>query len=101
MPTLVGIDFATDHDFAAAVPRASRRYPGSNNGEYYEMGGEEDKTGGKTGDEDYNMAGEEDKNGGEEYDDDEDYDSAPDDDGDNSRDADFVPKLFESSDDDD
>jgi hypothetical protein len=47
------------------------------------------------------MAGEEGKNGGEDYDDDEDYDSAPDDDGDNSRDADFVPKLFESSDDDD
>ena len=103
MPTLVvGIDFAADHDFTAAVPRASRRYPGSNNGEeYYKMGGEEGKTGGKTGDEDYDMAGEEGKNGGEDYDDDEDYDSAPDDDGDNSRDADFVPKLFESSDDDD
>jgi hypothetical protein len=103
MPTLVvGIDFAADHDFTAAVPRASRRYPGSNNGEeYYEMGGEEGKTGGKTGDKDYDMAGEEGKNGGEDYDDDEDYDSAPDDDGDNSRDADFVPKLFESSDDDD
>jgi hypothetical protein len=49
------------------------------------------------------MAGEEGKNGGEDYDD-KDYDSAGsvgDDDGDNSRDADFVPKLFESSDDDD
>jgi len=34
MPTLVGIDFAAaGHDFAAAVPRASRRYPGSNNGD--------------------------------------------------------------------
>ena len=85
MPTLVGIDFAADHDFAAAVPRASRRYPGSNNGKYYKMGGEEGKTGGKTGDEDYDMAGEEGKNGGEDFDDDKDYDSAPDDDGDNSR----------------
>jgi hypothetical protein len=74
------------------------RYPGSNNGKYYEMGGEEGKNGG----EDYDMAGEEGKNGGEDYDN-EDYKSAGsgDDDGDNSRDADFVPKLFESSDDDD
>jgi hypothetical protein len=89
MPTLVGIDFTADHDFAAAVvPRASRRYPGSNHGEYYEMGGEE----GKTGDKDYDMAGEEGKNGGEDYDDDKDYDSAPDDDGDNSRDAILSPR---------
>ena len=104
MPSLVGIDFAAaGHDFAAAVPRASRRYPGSNNGEYYKMGGEEGKTGGKSGDEDYDiMAGEEGNNGGEDYDDDdEDYDSMADDDGDNSRDKDYVPKLFESSDDDD
>ena len=76
----------------------SPRYPGSNNGKYYEMGGEEGKNGGK----DYDMAGEEGKNGGEDYDD-EDYESAGsgDDNGDNSWDSDFVPKLFESSDDDD
>ena len=92
MPSLDGIDFAAaGHDLAAAVPRASRRYPGSNNGEYYKMGGEEGKTGGKSsGDEDYDiMAGEEGNNGGEDYDnDDEDYDSMADDDGDNSRDKD-------------
>jgi hypothetical protein len=64
MPTLVA------HDFAAAVPRASRGYPGSNNGEYYKIGGEEGKNG-----EDYDMAGEVGKNGGEDYDD-EDYESA-------------------------
>jgi hypothetical protein len=104
MPTLVGIDFAAaGDDFAAAVPSASRRYPGSNNGEYYEMGGEESKTGGFfPDDEDTDiMAGEEGNNGGEDYDNNEDYDSVPDDDGDNSRDKDYVPKLFESSDDDD
>jgi hypothetical protein len=97
MPTFVAHDFAAGHDFAAFVPRPSRGYPGSNNGEYYEMGGEEGKKG-----KDYDMAGEEGKNGGEDCDD-EDYDSAGsgDDDGDNSRDADFVPKLSESSDDDD
>jgi hypothetical protein len=91
-------DFAADHDFAAAVPCASRRYPGSNNyGKNYEMGREEGKNGG----EDYDMAGEEGKNGGEDYDNEE-YESAGsgDDDGDNSRDADFVPKEFESSDND-
>ena len=79
------------------VPRASRGYLGSNNGEYYKMGGEEGKNG-----KDYGMAGEEGKNGGEDYDD-EDYDSAGSGNynGDNSRDTDFVPKLFESSDDDD
>jgi hypothetical protein len=66
------------------------------------MGGEEGKTGGSSGDEDYDiMAGEEGNNGGEDYDDDEDYDSVPDDNGDNSRDKDYVPKLFESSYDDD
>ena len=62
------------------------------------MGGEEGKNG-----EDYNMAGEEGKNRGEDYDG-KDYDSSAgsgDEDGDNSRDADLVPKLFESSDDDD
>ena len=48
------------------------------------------------------MAGEEGNNGGEDYDDGEDYDSVPDEDnGDNSRDKDYVPKLFESSDNDD
>ena len=92
MPSLDGIDFAAaSHDLAAAVPRASRRYPGSNNGEYYEMGGEEGKTGGKSsGGKDYDiMAGEEGNNRGEDYDDDdEDYDSMADDDGDNSRDKD-------------
>ena len=90
-------DFAAAHDLAAAVPRAFRRYPGSNNVKYYEMGGEEGKSG-----VDYTMAGEEGKNREEDYDN-EDYDStgSGDDDGDNSRDADFVPKLFESSDDDD
>jgi hypothetical protein len=62
------------------------------------MGGEEGKKG-----KDYDIDGDEGKNGGEDYDHDKDYDSAGsgDDDGDNSRDADFVPKLFESSDDDD
>jgi hypothetical protein len=56
------------------------------------MGGEEGKNG-----KDYDMAGEEGKNGGEDYDG-EDYASAGsgDDNGDTSRDADFVPKLFES-----
>jgi len=58
------------------------------------MGGEEGKNG-----KDYDMAGEEGKNGGEDYDG-KDYDSAGSGDanGDNSRDADLVPKLFESSD---
>jgi hypothetical protein len=90
-------DFAGGNDFASFVPLPSRGYPGSNNGEYYEMGGEEGKKG-----EDYDMAGEEGKNGGEDYDDEDDdnYDSGNDD-GDNSRDADFVPKILESSDDDD
>ena len=99
MPTLVAHDFAAAPDFAAAVvPRASRGYPWSNNSKYYEMGGEEGKNG-----EDYDMAGEEGKNGGEDYYDNEDYDSpgSGDEDGDNSRDADFVPKLFKSSDNDD
>jgi len=97
MPTLVVHDFVAAHDFAAAVPHASRGYPGSNNGEYYTMGGEEGKNG-----KDYDMAGEEGKNGGDDYDD-KDYDSAGsgDDDGDNSRDNYFIPKLFESSDEDD
>jgi hypothetical protein len=96
MPTLVAHDFAAAQDFVASVPCASRGYPGSNKGKYNKMGGEEGKNG-----EDYDMAGEEGKNGGEDYDD-EDYDSAEsgDDNGDNSRDADFIPKLFESSDDD-
>ena len=59
MPTMVAYDFAANRDFAA-VPRASRRYPGSNNNsKYCEIGGEEDMHGGK----DYNMAGEEGKHG--------------------------------------
>ena len=59
MPTMVAHDFAADRDFAAVL-RASRHYPGSNNnGKYCKMGGEEDKHGGK----DYDMAGEEGKNG--------------------------------------
>ena len=58
------------------------------------MGGEEDKNGG----EDYDMAGEEGKHGGEDYDD-KDYESVES--VDDDRDADFVPKLFESSDNDD
>ena len=88
-PSGVDNDFTADHDFAAAVPCSSRRYPGSNNyHKNYEMGGEEGKNGG----EDYDMAGEEGKNGGEDYDDDKDYDSAPDDDGDNSRDAILSPR---------
>jgi len=46
MPTLVLVhDFAAAHDFATAVPPASRRYPGSNNGKFYKMGGEEGKKG--------------------------------------------------------
>jgi hypothetical protein len=91
---MVAHDFAADQDFAA-VPRASRRYPGSNNNsKYYEMGGEEGKNGG----EDDDMAGEEGKHGGEDYDD-KDYESVES--VDDDRDADFVPKGFESSDDDD
>ena len=93
MPTMVAHDFAANRDFAA-VPRASRRYPGSNNnGKYCKMGGEEDKHGG----EDYDMAGEEGKNGGKDYDD-EDYKSVES--VDDDRDGDFVPKLFSSDDDD-
>jgi len=92
MPTMVAHDFAADQDFAA-VPRASRRYPGSNNnGKYCEIGGEEDMHGG----EDYDMAGEEGKHGGKDYGD-EDYESVESVD---DRDGDFVPKLFSSDYDD-
>ena len=62
---MVAHDFTADRDFAA-VPHASRRYPGSNNnGKYCEIGGEEDMHRG----EDYDMAGEEGKYRGKDYDD--------------------------------